>query len=105
MKKFVLEMCDECSVWTPSVKCKKTEKTLILHISRCEKDDKYQYDSTALEEGCVTQDETILKSKKEMEDFLNYNFELIDNGDCIPYYQKNEVCPECNDSLEPGLED
>lgn len=105
MKDFTLEMCDECSVWEPTVTCNKTGKIMTLYIGYCNEEDNYQLDSTALDEGCIGIDEPVKKPRIEMEKFIKENFTILENAECIPFSMTNNFCPECNDSVEPGLLD
>jgi hypothetical protein len=95
MEKINLEMCGECSAWQPTVKCKKTSKLMELTVSYCETNDKYMLDSTALEEGCIEIKAPVYKVEKEMEDFINENFELVSNAECQPFQNPETYCPHC----------
>ena len=107
MNVFKLDDCGVCSAWHPTVKCSATNKLMKLTITICVYDDTktYKLDSTGLEEGCVIIDEPIEKTKDEMEKYLEQNFMLIDGLECVPFDPYRNICPSCNDSLEPGLQE
>lgn len=107
MSVFNFNECGVCSSWEPYVKCDATGKTLRLNITKCENDEKntYKLDSTGLEEGCIIIEEPIEKSKAEMEKYLSENFTLIGSLDCVPFVNNRNICPTCNNSLEPGLQE
>ncbi len=106
MSKFNLDECGVCSAWNPDVKCANTGKILKLTITKCVNDQKNTYllDSTGLEEGCNVIDEPVELEKAEMEQYLNNNFQLISGFDCEPFDPNRNICPTCNDRIEPGLE-
>jgi len=106
MNKFVIEECGECSSWEPNAKWKSFEGHVSLDLRYC--NEYTRYELTVQKEDESTSDPVIndpikMDTKKEMEDYINDNFENFSDTDCTPYPLTAECCPQCNNTLEPGL--
>jgi hypothetical protein len=106
MKKIDLTPCSEdCSKWELQVKCNSSKKIGQISIQFCFTKNFYLVDVTSFEGECkMNTEETQEMSKDKIEKLCTDNFKIIHNSGCIEYTEKEDYCPECNDSVEAGLE-